>query len=313
MSKKVQKKEISSIWIDVSKDKNNICIAFTNKEIPIEFVIENNTSWFKVLKEKLSKYNTLKSLFVIESTGSYHLPLCFYLYEKWYTVKLINPLITKKYTRANIRKCKTDKSDARLLSQIWIIETLETFEPNKEEISLKRKTRMLEKLLKQRQSLSLSIKDYEEDFWKNGMKKWAFFTQIKKLFKQLEKTIKDIEKEITEAWKWFEHFEKISEVKWVSGISTSIVLWFIWNKNFESKKSLVAFAWLDVWVKLSGTSVHWKWRISKRWSSLLRKTLIHISWGLMMHNEYFKKVAENYREKWKHYYEILIIIAGSIY
>ena len=62
-------------------------------------------------------------------------------------------------------------------------------------------------------------------------------------------------------------------------------------------------------VRQSWTSIFWKWKISKRWNSLFRKTLTHVAWWLIMHNDYFKKIALKYKEKWKLYYEILVIIA----
>jgi hypothetical protein len=87
------------------------------------------------------------------------------------------------------------------------------------------------------------------------------------------------------------------------------VVWFIWDKEFKNKKSLVAFAWLDVSVKQSGSSIFWRWKISKRGSSLFRKTLIGIAWWLTMHNDYFKNIALKYKNLGRHYYEILVIVA----
>jgi transposase len=41
-----------------------------------------------------------------------------FLFNKGYDVKVINPIITNKYSRASIRKCKTDKIDSRILAEI---------------------------------------------------------------------------------------------------------------------------------------------------------------------------------------------------
>lgn len=307
MEKKVQK--IISVWIDVSKDKNNICIlSISWEEKHLE--VQNNKEGNKKLISVLKKYKKEQVAIVMESTWSYHLPLAIFLYEEQFTVFVINPLITKKYLRSSIRKCKTDKTDAGLLAKIFFQEReIVEFIPNKKDILLKRKASLLHKCTKHHQSLSLAMKSFEDDCKKNDLVAGKTLEQMQNLLKELEKIIKILEKEIAELGNEKDYFELLTNIKWVSKVSASILLAFIWDKHFESKKALVAFAGLDVSVKRSWSSVFGKWRISKRWNSWMRKRLTHIAWWLIMHNEYFKKLEASYKEKGKHYHERLVIIA----
>ena len=53
----------------------------------------------------------------MEATGTYYLTYAYTLYDKEYTVYVINPLIIKRYGEEKLRRAKTDKADAKLISE----------------------------------------------------------------------------------------------------------------------------------------------------------------------------------------------------
>lgn len=320
-TKKIQDKIIFcnySVWIDVSKKTLDVCILREDLKFKEEFKILNDNTWIKELESRIKKIKDLdlsnkKSFFFcMESTWSYHIYPAITLREKWYTVKVFNPIISSKYSKSSVRKIKTDKVDARRIAEIWFKEELFDFEETKESYTLKKKISLITKLQKERQTLSQSINQSKEDFKKLWIKSKDNFKELDKTIDQFDKTIKSVQKEIIELWKNIPWFDKVSEIKWLWDLWVCILLTIIQFKTFNSKQSLNAFAWLDIWIRQSWTSINYKWRISKRWNAILRKVLAQMAWWLKMHNEYFKPLIEYHQGKWRHYFEILVILARKI-
>jgi len=311
-------KKVYSIWIDVSKKTLDICILREDMVVIEEFKIQNDLAWFNILESRIKKIkdldlNNKSSLFfVLESTWSYHYNSAFNLKERWYWVKVFNPIISSKYSKTSIRKIKTDKVDAKRIAEIWLKENLFEFEETRESFELKKKISLITKFQKQRQIIKQSINQAKEDFIKLKINSKDTFKELDLVIDQINKSIKKLEKEIIELWKKIECFKDISEIKWLWWLSISILLSILKSKTFPTKQALNAFAWFDIWIRQSGTSINYKWRITKRWNAILRKVLTQMAWWVMMHNENFKPMIEYYKSKWRHYCELLVILARKI-
>lgn len=87
-----------------------------------------------VLRQLKRKYKHL--LVASETTAEYHRPLAELCLLLNIPFSLINPITTKQYTRATVRKKKTDKSDAEIVARLaWqgqgTLVTKETFNDTK--------------------------------------------------------------------------------------------------------------------------------------------------------------------------------------
>jgi transposase len=51
--------------------------------------------------------------FVMEGTGAFYLPLCFYLHQKQSNYSVVNALQIKRYIQMQLERSKTDKIDAK--------------------------------------------------------------------------------------------------------------------------------------------------------------------------------------------------------
>ncbi len=91
---------------DVSKE--TLDAVFTNLRGTFEYSrIQNNEP---AILEWIEKQSFPKKLLVgAESTGNYHFALERTFVKRGYSFRLINPLLTKQFTRATIRKKKTDQ------------------------------------------------------------------------------------------------------------------------------------------------------------------------------------------------------------
>jgi len=101
-----------SVGIDISKSKSTAAIMAAQGEvIRTPFEITHTEAGLSALVESMSSLSGELRI-VMESTGSYHLPVLKYLKERGYFVSVVNPLVIQKYLAMNLRKAKTDRIDA---------------------------------------------------------------------------------------------------------------------------------------------------------------------------------------------------------
>lgn len=101
--------------MDISKYKHDCFIATeTSKQ---RFSFENNASGFNELQNYLKPYPKLEMMIGLEATGHYGETLKSFLTTHGYSFMEINPFLVKKFSEAHsLRKTKTDKKDAEMIS-----------------------------------------------------------------------------------------------------------------------------------------------------------------------------------------------------
>lgn len=103
------------IGIDIAKYKHDCFIA--TETVDHQFSFENNNIGFNELLHSLNPYNPLEMVIGFEATGHYGENLKAFLSSHGYTFMEINPFLVKKFGEAHsLRKTKTDKKDAKLIS-----------------------------------------------------------------------------------------------------------------------------------------------------------------------------------------------------
>lgn len=294
-----------SVGIDVSKSKLDVCLI--NEDEITAFVVANTKDGINEIVAKLEESNiSNKTQIVVESTGDYHL-LCAYLLSSHFNVKVINPLLARKHMINSVRKVKSDKVDAKLLAEIGLKQDLSSHTFSKQELKKRKLVKLTNTIEKHISALKLSHKNMQAVFEEFGVESKSL-DLLQKEIKDLKKVLDSLEVELHSL---IEHKELATQLGLLSGItkaSANKILALIEDRTFHSKSALVAFAGLDVSVKQSG-----KWRgktrITKRGDSQLRKYLVQVAWGLLMHNKPFQEYANAYRQKGRKYFEILVIIA----
>ena len=80
-----------------------------------EGVFSNNSAGHRKLIRRLTRTQA-KARVCVEATGIYHLDLCLALEQtKTIEVMVANPRVTKDFARAQLRRSKTDRTDAHSL------------------------------------------------------------------------------------------------------------------------------------------------------------------------------------------------------
>lgn len=94
------------IGIDISKDTFDAAWEQDGRREHAKF--DNSTAGFR----SLLKWVPEDPKFVMESTGTYHLRCAMFLAGNGCHVSVENPLAVKRFIQSDLRRCKSDKSDA---------------------------------------------------------------------------------------------------------------------------------------------------------------------------------------------------------
>ena len=268
---------------------------------------DNTIEGISTLIDELKTQKTAKTVpCVIESTGNVHFLVALMVSRAGYSVKCINPLITKKYQRSSIRNAKSDRVDARRLAEIGILEhDLRPYTATQESLATTKIIASLAKCETLKQQLTMHKRQLEESLTAIGTS--LDYTNYDAALEAITKQIDALKAQlIAEAPN--EATELAAHTKGLSTEQASILLTALADKQFDSRDQLVAFVGLDVMSRKSGAWVG-KQKLSKRGNAYLRKILYRIAWGLKMHNDTYSAYYTHLREKGHHYTTCLIAVA----
>jgi len=301
---------IIGVGIDIAKEKMDIVIRTT--ELEQYFTVTNTESGIRKLEKQIQKY---KGKIVMESTGRYHLLVAIMLSELGYDVRVINPLQAKKYVTASIRKNKTDKTDAKILAEMAVIEKdlPKTFHRTREDMEIHHKISLIATLEEQIQIFTGTLREYQEAKAVLGKTLSQAEISLLNILKQIVKEKTRLEGEVDE---FFREQSRTSELQsiltsipGISPYACNLILHFF-DIQYTHPKQWVTFVGLDVSQRQSG---QWKGKgkLSKRGNGYVRKRLFACAWGAMMNSEQFKAYYDELRKS-RTYKETLIIIARKI-
>lgn len=299
---------LKAVGIDVSKRTLDICVLGEGKEKYLK--IKNNKKDILKSCSKLEKLGVNKSTqVVIESTGDYSI-IPSQLYEEKFDVQLINPLISKRLISVNIRKVKTDKEDSKILAELGLNNKLNNHKAGINEILKRKLISQLNSIEKHKAALKLSCKRNRKTLETLGINLTSF-DEIEKAIKKLEEISEDLERQLGLIIENKDLVKSLSKIKGIGTGSSNILVALLEDREFNTKKAIIAYSGLDVSTKESG-QYRGKVRITKRGNPYLRKVLVRIAWGLMMHNEKVQKYIERYKESGRKYRELMVIVARKV-
>lgn len=294
------------VGIDVAKKDFYACFD----EIGTSQKFNNTPAGINSFVRQLSKkkFREKQTMIGLESTGSYHLRLCLQCGELGYKVKVINPLIVKKYNQTKLRRVKNDKKDASLIRYCVGQGAGYEFAESKE-------TLILKSLVRQRNSLTnslLKVKrqqedvEYKEDCLK--VKIWSVYDEIRIMLREKAKELeKELKKFRPEEQKLLQSIPGVGPLTAVSFISEIVKI-----ERFEKAKRLAAFIGLDSRVHQSGTSVNGKGYISKRGSKILRTRLYNAASVAVLHDNLFRDFFRKKRSEGKPYRVALVAVMNKM-
>lgn len=255
------------VGFDVGKDSLFGARIDASTKVKERFEVPNETRAITaVLVGLRSRYQRL--LVASESTAEYHRPLAEACLRFGIPFRLLNPIITKQFTRATVREMKTDPSDAWVIAKLaqqgeGTLVTKDLFHPNKPILRTSmRLTRLVQILDLTQQRLSTRLPGEAE-----------LLQELHDCQTRLETAVVVFRKRACSATD-----DQLRQLLiTIPGISETIATTLITEigdiSRFHGPKTLVAFAGLDPRVRQSGYSLQRNTRLTKRGSPYLRRSL----------------------------------------
>lgn len=293
------------IGIDVAKDSLVGVRIDKSTRVKEQFFIENTKEAIETFLQKITM-KWRKLTIGSEATGYYHYCFALCCLDKGIPYRLLNPIVTKQFTRATVRKRKTDLSDALIIAKLVMQQegtllTKAMFTFGKPAIRTAVKLNQMEQMLVlMQQKLQLIAMD-------------------ESLVKQLGLCQEQLQK----SQKVFRRFaEKTVDKKLhtllmgIPGVGTTIATTLIAEigdiTRFPNGNSLVAFCGLDPKIKQSGGSLHHNTHLTKRGSPYLRRTIFLAASIAQRHDKELKTYFEKKRKEGKFYKEATVAVARKL-
>jgi len=204
-----------------------------------------------------------------EATGAYHLPFCAALSRAGWQVRVINPILTSRAIKANIRCVKTDRTDAVLIRKVLASGEGYLFADTAEMLVLKALVRERSGLVAVRSGLK---QRQEADSWKRAAAGAAASEGLARVIGSVTAEIKATEAAMAGCAP-----ETQALLRTIPGIgptcSAALAAAIGDIRRFPGPKQLVAYIGLDCRVYESGSSVHGKGFLTKRGDKHLRHLL----------------------------------------
>ena len=290
--------------IDISKESFNISIEGERKSKKFSYTEEGMEAYYSLLPTDVHC--------VMESTGTYHCRLAYFLYERGVKVSVANPLSVKRFSQALMLRTKTDKADSMLL-----IEYGKHFEPPlwkpKEDcyIEIQQLLNFQSQLIKQETATKNQLEYIEHSVVKNDFAKRKLNEQLNKI----QSDIKEIEKESERLILLHErdNYQRIQDIPGI-GRRTAIVLLVATQgmECFDSAKQVVSYFGLSPRIYESGTSVKGKAKICKMGMSMIRRLLYMCALSAKKYNKACSELYNRLLEKGKPKKVCLIAVVNKL-
>jgi len=233
---------------------------------------------------------------ILEATGPYGLRLLGALHQAQRPVCVINPLQARRFAQSQLRRSKTDRSDARVLSAFGA-----AFQPrlteakSREQQQLAQRQALLELLKKQLAALKNHAQALVQALWPDPVSEAALAEQMARLQEQIAQLEAELDADVRAAFPVYERLRSIPGL----GPKTVAALLLAGPglAAYPGWRQAVAYAGLCPRHFESGTSVRARPRLSKLGDGRLRRLLYMGSWSASRVNPACKALYERLLER----------------
>lgn len=311
MKKSAGKARAVGVGIDVSK-----------RELVVHVSREGGASdAFRVPNDEAGARRLVKSLagvscrIVLEATSHYGWLAAVSLVEAGMDARVINPVLTAKYSKGSVRKVKSDPADAATLARMAEAEPglPPRFSATREALAWRKEYVLCETVKRKCRELRTAVAGAREAAASVGAGVPADLSAVEAALRALDAAARKAEKSLAEAASALSGglAARLETVPGVSASAAGLACQLLSVGEGRDAKSWVAFAGLDVQVRQSG-SWSGKVRLTKRGSPALRHRLFCCAWGAVRNDAAFSSWYDELRKAGRAYSESLVIIARKI-
>lgn len=294
------------VGFDVGKD--SLFGARLNRSgiVKEHYEIANTTEAITTFLDELQARHK-RLLLASEATAEYHRPLALACLTRNIPFRLLNPITTKRYTRATVRKRKTDKTDAEIIARVALqgegtVVTAATFNSAKPTIRTSMKLAQLHRML---QLMRLRLSDIMPA-------EQALLDELVGCQDRLTEAIRVFRKQAAEQADE-QTLKLLTTIPGIGVVTALTLMAEVGDINrFRSPKALVAYAGLDPRIRQSGLSLKRNTRLTKRGSPYLRQSIYLAATVAERHDTQFQATFTRKRAEGKRYKEATIVVARKL-
>jgi transposase len=294
------------VGFDVGKDSLVGARIDGSTKVKERFELANAKAAIVPLLVALRKHYR-RLLVASESTAEYHRPLAEACLELGITFRLLNPITTKQFVKATVRKKKTDPSDAWVIAKLaqqgeGTLVTAGLFNNTKPLIRTSAKLVQLSDIINRMDKRLSGLMPTEHELHDRLVScKYQLDAAIS-VFRQ--RALETSPPELTKL------------LMTIPGIGVTIAPTLIAEigdiTRFSHPKALIAYAGLDPRVRQSGYSLQRNTRLTKRGSPYLRRNLYFAATIAQRHEPQYQTVFDKKRAEGKRYKAATIVNARKI-
>ena len=289
--------------IDISKD---VFDCYGSVQGHLQF--NNTETGFKNFQAILSK----GSLVVMEATGYYHYRFAQFLYHIKVYVSVVNPLSVKRFIQMKLAKVKTDKSDAKSICEYGLTQEVPLYSAlTNVQSECLQLFRLMDNFLKKRTATKNKIHGEEV----LGVPSNWVYRSLQRDKKHLDKELKGIEQKLLSLVKQDQQ-QQLSLLQSIPGIGLKTALFLIvvtdGFKKFETSSQLCSYVGITPTIRVSGSSVRGRSRISKVGNRKLRNLLFLCSFTACKHNKGCRELFQRITNKGKSKKLALIAVSNKL-
>ena len=249
---------------------------------------------------------------VLEATGPYGLRLLAALHQAQRPVCVVNPLAVRRFGQSQLRRSKTDRTDARLLSQFGRVFTPALHQPTALWLShLQQRQALLDLLKGQRTALGNHQHALALAPWPDPVSTQALEAELARLDQQVDELEKSLQADAQA-----QCGADYARLQTIPGVGPRVALALLLAgpglRAFAGWRQAVAYAGLCPRHYESGSSVRGKPRLSKLGDGRLRKLLYLGAWSASRANPACQALYQRLLERGKAKPQALCAVAARL-
>ena len=277
-------------WIGIDVSKASLDVVLLRLSDSQHTQVPNSKAGFRTLENFFKKRCPDKAHVCLEATGLYGDGVAEFLFERGYTVSVVNPARIKAYGDSQLKRNKTDRSDAALIADFCRTQQPDAWQPLAPEIKeLRAMLRHLDDLQAMRQQ--------EANRLPSGEQSAPVLAQLQQHLAFLEAQIAQIKREIDDHFKQHPDLKRqrdlLTSIKGIGALTAGRLLAELRDfRAFHNARQVAAFVGVTPRQHQSGSSIHRPSRMSKQGNAALRAALYMPAVSAKTHNPCVRALAE---------------------
>lgn len=262
---------MSEAWVGIDVSKATLDVVLIRVTDQQHIQVSNDKAGFRTLHHFLEKRCQNGAHVCLEATGLYGDGIASFLQSHGYHVSVVNPARIKAYGDSQLKRNKTDRSDAQVIADFCRTQQPEVWQPPSPEIQ------ELRALLRHLDDLQAMLQQ-ECNRLQAGEQSPTVLTQLQQHVTFLEAQIAQLKQQINDHFDQHPHLKQqrdlLTSIPGIGDLTAGRLLAELRDIHaFSSARQVAAFVGVTPRQVQSGTSCHRRSRLSKRGNASLRAAL----------------------------------------